>query len=603
MKNTRGADAEVFALFQGLAESRSNHNLGGIYAGRLRSRQKDVEGIKRKWEELTGVPVPKRLKTDEFHQSKTGKATSPIVPPAASVSSISSTAASATSTASATFNTSELEDGSLDPSTMNYNDIRRELKKRGIPSNGKKIELSERLRHALVLEEDKARREKATKKKEEEPRTGWEQAVVADGAQNSETVKDSTMNKVEVVADSAENKGDSKIDAVKTIVSKQPPAPRSALKPSKYARADLSNAPAVKSSPYVPTSISKPDQTVNGTATSEPPKATMLPSKISSGSDDSSNSNTSKVSAAFKPTTSSTQSTPSLKSTAANGSSIGGSSSAVKLLEKKKAIAETKEARMAKYAEMREKAKMGKAAVGSASKSYSSNSNVGALVSKLKSGIATSAVSSETKPNPIIAKMREKAAAGKSSAQSAPSAPSSQTIKPTAIAAASVTSSSVSSFKQGSPQMKSTQHSAVKTTALKHIIDPANKILSPKRKIEEKPLSPMQTYEMSDRDEESDSEEDSEEEYDDKPKKTIPEWAQRANLNRALEKQFADGLQRMDPDKIFGEVETCNLEEIFGDVKTKKRYHKRTSSGNWTKDHVTIAEKLAYKRTMGYDKM
>lgn len=83
----------------------------------------------------------------------------------------------------------------------------------------------------------------------------------------------------------------------------------------------------------------------------------------------------------------------------------------------------------------------------------------------------------------------------------------------------------------------------------------------------------------------------------------IPEWAQRTNLNRALEMQFADGPQRMDPDKIFGEVETCNLEEIFGDVKTKKRYHKRTSSGNWSKDHVTVAEKLAYKRAMGYDKM
>lgn len=116
-------------------------------------------------------------------------------------------------------------------------------------------------------------------------------------------------------------------------------------------------------------------------------------------------------------------------------------------------------------------------------------------------------------------------------------------------------------------------------------------------------MSPMQTYEMSDRDEESDSEEDSEEESDNKPKKAIPEWAQRTNLNRALEKQFADGPHRMDPDKIFGEVETCKLEEIFGDVKAKKRYHKRTSSGNWTKDHVTIAEKLAYKRTMGYDKM
>lgn len=69
--------------------------------------------------------------------------------------------------------------------------------------------------------------------------------------------------------------------------------------------------------------------------------------------------------------------------------------------------------------------------------------------------------------------------------------------------------------------MKSTQHSAVKTTALKNIIDPANKDVSPKKKVDEKPLSPMQTYEMSDRDEESDSDEDSDEDSDDKPKKTV----------------------------------------------------------------------------------
>lgn len=81
----------------------------------------------------------------------------------------------------------------------------------------------------------------------------------------------------------------------------------------------------------------------------------------------------------------------------------------------------------------------------------------------------------------------------------------------------------------------------------------------------------------------------------------VPEWATRPNIARAIQQQFAEGPGRLDPDKIFGEVETCNLEQIFGDVKTKKRYHKRTSSGNWTKDHVTIAEKLAYKRTMGYN--
>ncbi len=80
----------------------------------------------------------------------------------------------------------------------------------------------------------------------------------------------------------------------------------------------------------------------------------------------------------------------------------------------------------------------------------------------------------------------------------------------------------------------------------------------------------------------------------------VPEWALKGNLNRALEQQFADGPNRLDPDKIFGEVLTCNLEDIFD--KKKSRYKKRTSSGNWSKDHVTLIEKISYKRTMGYEK-
>ena len=80
----------------------------------------------------------------------------------------------------------------------------------------------------------------------------------------------------------------------------------------------------------------------------------------------------------------------------------------------------------------------------------------------------------------------------------------------------------------------------------------------------------------------------------------IPAWAHKTNLFRALEQQFADVPNRLDPDKIFGEVITCNLEEIFD--KKKSRYQRRTSSGNWSKDHVTLAEKITYKKEMGYDK-
>jgi hypothetical protein len=55
---------------------------------------------------------------------------------------------------------------------------------------------------------------------------------------------------------------------------------------------------------------------------------------------------------------------------------------------------------------------------------------------------------------------------------------------------------------------------------------------------------------------------------------------------------------KLDPDVIFTEVETCDLEAIFD--RKKDRYKKRTSSGNWTKDRVTAVEKLTYKRNMGY---
>ena len=50
--------------------------------------------------------------------------------------------------------------------------------------------------------------------------------------------------------------------------------------------------------------------------------------------------------------------------------------------------------------------------------------------------------------------------------------------------------------------------------------------------------------------------------------KKIPEWARGPQLREALEKQF--GENRMDPDLIFPEVHTCDLEDVFDS--RKKRY-------------------------------
>lgn len=109
-----------------------------------------------------------------------------------------------------------------------------------------------------------------------------------------------------------------------------------------------------------------------------------------------------------------------------------------------------------------------------------------------------------------------------------------------------------------------------------------------------KVLSPMDTYEISDK-EDSDSDMESESE-DDKPKKRVPNWARSVNLGPALHKQYT-APDRLDPDVLFHEITTCNLDEIF---QKKARYKKRTSTGNWTKDKLTVAEKLVYKRDMGY---
>ena len=70
-------------------------------------------------------------------------------------------------------------------------------------------------------------------------------------------------------------------------------------------------------------------------------------------------------------------------------------------------------------------------------------------------------------------------------------------------------------------------------------------------------------------------------------------------MKTALIKQIT-GSNKLDPDRLFGEILTCNLDEIFGDVKKKSRYKKRRSSGDWTKDHVTLEEKIKYKKEMGY---
>jgi len=136
-----------------------------------------------------------------------------------------------------------------------------------------------------------------------------------------------------------------------------------------------------------------------------------------------------------------------------------------------------------------------------------------------------------------------------------------------------------------SPQ-KMQVHSPIRTIASSK----KKKTKTPKH---ETPLSPLDTYEISDHGGDSDSDDDDSE----KQPKRIPTWARKINLLPALEHQFAHAKScKLDPDEIFGEVQTCDLEAIFN--RDRSRYKQRTSSGIWTKDRATSAEKEAYKRSV-----
>lgn len=110
-------------------------------------------------------------------------------------------------------------------------------------------------------------------------------------------------------------------------------------------------------------------------------------------------------------------------------------------------------------------------------------------------------------------------------------------------------------------------------------------------------LSPMSTYEMSDR-EQSDTDDSESESHHHRKKKKVPTWAQKQNLLPALEAQYANRDGRLDPETIFPPVTTCSLEDIFD--QKKSRFKQRTSSANWAKDGVSHTEIVAFKRTMGY---
>uniref|UniRef100_A0A7S1XBW9 Inner centromere protein ARK-binding domain-containing protein n=1 Tax=Compsopogon caeruleus TaxID=31354 RepID=A0A7S1XBW9_9RHOD len=92
------------------------------------------------------------------------------------------------------------------------------------------------------------------------------------------------------------------------------------------------------------------------------------------------------------------------------------------------------------------------------------------------------------------------------------------------------------------------------------------------------------------------AEESSDEEIRRRRKKKIPEWATGANLMEALHHQPED------PDVIFEPAKKTSIDlvDVFKEQPVeKRRYRKRTSSANWIRDRVTVAEEIEYRRKMG----
>lgn len=89
-----------------------------------------------------------------------------------------------------------------------------------------------------------------------------------------------------------------------------------------------------------------------------------------------------------------------------------------------------------------------------------------------------------------------------------------------------------------------------------------------------------------------------------KQQQNIPDWARGDLLKKQLAKQYGlNGNIPMDPDSIFHEVSSCNLEEIFGRQEgINRKYNHRSSSAHWEPDQITLVEKRAYRKHMGYAK-
>jgi hypothetical protein len=320
---------------------------------------------------LTGQPVPKKLKTDEFQSQAAAAAAKP---PSNSVKSVKTTIKPVTTKpvesikpAATPAIVETAESISKDVNSLSYNDIRKQLKDRSISCVGKKPELVERLVNAkmkeLMREETKRKKEilfgkeNASNGSKETKNEGQKESVVAAGVnmEKESVVPSQKVDDVEM-KDVAEK--EAPVDQKATITAASPaaakPAPKSALKPSKFA---LAKAKAASPAKFKLAKFSKDKEP---TVDKELPiNTTILPKeKISSGSESSkSNSSASGVSKSSCVSGGSNASNPAVMQTTPSFKTapLAKGDSGVKALEKKKDIMASKESRAAKIAEMRER--------------------------------------------------------------------------------------------------------------------------------------------------------------------------------------------------------------------------------------------------------
>ncbi|CAH0514285.1 unnamed protein product [Peronospora belbahrii] len=148
------------------------------------------------------------------------------------------------------------------------------------------------------------------------------------------------------------------------------------------------------------------------------------------------------------------------------------------------------------------------------------------------------------------------------------------------------------------PPLKQASAVTIKPASRPPIASPAS------AKFAQKSHSPeIMNYEMSDNAESSDGDS-GDSDAKRHGKKKVPKWAQKDHLNKILHAQF--GKNAIDPSPaIFQDfVDTCNLEAIFetNDIRKKKKFTRRTSSGNWLADRPTARDRALYQRDMGYER-